>query len=343
MHYYEIVAPCKLTATLCNTLQHSATHCNTLQTRCNTLQPAACHRQGRLHRALLWNRRQSAAYSLRWSGLFCRSLLLQHPATHCNTLHTATHCNTLQHTATHCNALEHTATHWNTLQHTATHCNTLQHIATHCNTLIMSSSTISRIFNDVDQVCFVGLFYYIVGLFYYIVGFFYSDTHTHVVNNLHYVDQVCFSTNCNTLQHAISVVRDTHMCVTCGSMNCRFLELFWQRSAAGSHTHIQTLTHLHTYLRTLTHHFSPSITHTRTVSGKFPQRGLVLCPKGVVDTSKHTNTDTHKFTHTRLHAHTLSFSLSLSLSLSLTHTHTHAHSFLGKIRSGVSRYDPRVL
>jgi len=191
----------------------------------------------------------------------------------------------------------------------------------------MSSSTISRIFNDVDQVCFVGLFYYIVGLFYYIVGFFYSDTHTHVVNNLHYVDQVCFSTNCNTLQHAISVVRDTHMCVTCGSMNCRFLELFWQRSAAGSHTHIQTLTHLHAYLLThlhaylLTHTLSLSHTHTQ-FPGKDPQRGLALCPKGVVDTSKHTNTDTHKFTHTRLHAHTLSFSLSLSLSLSLSHTHT---------------------
>jgi len=33
-----------------------------------------------------------------------RAILLQHTATHCNTLqHTATHCNTLQHTATHRN------------------------------------------------------------------------------------------------------------------------------------------------------------------------------------------------------------------------------------------------
>ena len=55
-------------------------------------------------------------------------LLLQHTATHCNTLQrTATHCSALQHTATHCNTLQHTATHCNTLQHTATHCNTLQH------------------------------------------------------------------------------------------------------------------------------------------------------------------------------------------------------------------------
>jgi len=63
----------------CNTLQHTATHCNTLRSR----------------------RRQT----------------VQHTATHCNTLqHTATHsahggdrqCNTLQHTATHCNTLQHT-------------------------------------------------------------------------------------------------------------------------------------------------------------------------------------------------------------------------------------------
>jgi len=72
-----------------DSLQHTATHCNTLQrtaTDCSTL---------------------------------------QHTATHCSTLQrTATHCNTLQHTAAHCDTLQHTATHRNTLQHTATHCNT---------------------------------------------------------------------------------------------------------------------------------------------------------------------------------------------------------------------------
>ena len=75
-------------------------------------------------------------------------LLMQHTATHCNTLqHTATHCNTLLHTERHCFILQHTIMHCNTLQHTtvttratrllyqaATHYNTLQHIATHCNT-----------------------------------------------------------------------------------------------------------------------------------------------------------------------------------------------------------------
>ena len=99
-------------------LQHTASHCNTLQhtaTLCCTL----C--------ILLYD--------------------LQHTATHCNTLqHTATHCYThmqvrktlaLQHTGTHSNTLQHTATHCSTLQHTATHCSTLQHRLykkTHCNT-----------------------------------------------------------------------------------------------------------------------------------------------------------------------------------------------------------------
>ena len=85
--------------------------------------------------------------------------LLQHTATHCNTLqHTATHCTILHHTVTYCTVLQHTATtqngslkacqqanllmkfkcvstRCNTLQHTATHCNTLQHTAAHCSTL----------------------------------------------------------------------------------------------------------------------------------------------------------------------------------------------------------------
>jgi len=73
------------------TLQHIATHCNTLHctaTYCNT-EPN--------------ERRES------------------HPSL-CNAKHdTATQCNTLQHTTTHCNTLQHTAIHCNTLKHTATH------------------------------------------------------------------------------------------------------------------------------------------------------------------------------------------------------------------------------
>ena len=86
-------------------MQHTATHCNTLQCTATTYM-----------------------YQEHTSWVTCAIYVA-----HCNTLqHAATHCNTLHYTATHCNILQHTATHGNTLQHTATHCNTLQHTATHC-------------------------------------------------------------------------------------------------------------------------------------------------------------------------------------------------------------------
>ena len=93
------VAALPLYKTQYNTLQHTATHCNTL----HSLQHTATH---------------------------CNTL--QHTATHCISLqHTATIFHALQHNdATHCSTLQHTATHCNTLQHTATRCNTLQHTAT---------------------------------------------------------------------------------------------------------------------------------------------------------------------------------------------------------------------
>jgi len=82
-------------------------------------------------------------------NLWCRGHILQHTATHCNTMqYNATQCNTLQHTATQCitfntlqhkatqsNTKQHKATQSNTLQHNATQLDTLQHTATHCNTL----------------------------------------------------------------------------------------------------------------------------------------------------------------------------------------------------------------
>ena len=61
--YFTYISQCILT-----TLQHIATHCNTLQYISNTLRHIATHRN-----------------------------TSQHIATHCNTLkHTATHCNTVQ-------------------------------------------------------------------------------------------------------------------------------------------------------------------------------------------------------------------------------------------------------
>ena len=58
--------------------------------------PSTCTRLNRYHYSCI------STFSL-------TRIVLQHTATHCNTLqHTATHCNTL---ATHCNTLRHTATH----------------------------------------------------------------------------------------------------------------------------------------------------------------------------------------------------------------------------------------
>jgi len=113
-------------ATCCNTLQRTATHCNSpLQ---HTLQQPTC-------------RVQTCAGPLPMSSS---------PATRCNTLQrtATTHCNTLQHTATHCNnpppksALVPGLT---MRASSATCCNTLRRTATtHCNnTLQQPTSKIS--------------------------------------------------------------------------------------------------------------------------------------------------------------------------------------------------------
>ena len=88
----------EIPATHCNTLPHTATHCNTLH--CNTLQHTAT------------DGKHTAQHFTYPRYICCDS------------------CNMLPHTATHCNTLQHTATPYHTLQHTATHCNTLQHTAT---------------------------------------------------------------------------------------------------------------------------------------------------------------------------------------------------------------------
>jgi len=112
-----------VTASHYNTLQHAATHCNTLQYQPHSKGQELCK----------WGREVTATY--------CNTL--EYTATHCNTLqHTATHCMTLEHTATsaafkkatilevrdggNCNTLQHTTT-----QHTATPCNIRQHAAIH--------------------------------------------------------------------------------------------------------------------------------------------------------------------------------------------------------------------
>jgi len=157
----------------CSVLQRVAVCCSVLQcvaVCCSVLQCVAmCCSVLHHHQTHLCARAMSHTRIV--SLVTKTSLMLQHTATHCNTLpHTATHCNTLQHRwyrntchnsargdkrhhtkpcepevtasvpevtasgAERYSTLQHTAAHCNTLQHTATHCNTLPHTATHCNT-----------------------------------------------------------------------------------------------------------------------------------------------------------------------------------------------------------------
>ena len=84
----------------------------------------------------------SALIELKNRG-FMTHQVMQHTATHCNTLqHTATLCNTLQHSATHSTTLHHTAPHCTIMQHDAPHCNALRHTATHCNALLTPCYTL---------------------------------------------------------------------------------------------------------------------------------------------------------------------------------------------------------
>ena len=84
-------------------LQHTATHCNTLHhtaPHCNILQHTATYAHTQVLKSAIAN---------------------GHTPTHtyCQYLLTTTYCNTLQH----CNTLQRTATHCNNLQHTKTYCN----------------------------------------------------------------------------------------------------------------------------------------------------------------------------------------------------------------------------
>ena len=164
-----------------HTLQHSATHCDTLQQTSDTLQHNTTH--------CSTIQRNATHYST-----------MQHTATHCKTLqhtatdmrHTATqftmsdltvalssqdnaavlpaiHCNTLQHTATHCNTLQHTATYINlSTQHSSAACNTLQHTDPNCSTL-QNTTVLSTIYcygvatvSKIDKM--IGLFCRILAL-----------------------------------------------------------------------------------------------------------------------------------------------------------------------------------
>ena len=89
------VCDANVTATCCNTLQHTATHRDTPQ---------------HIHA---------------WSVFDNVSNCVRHPC----------HCSILQHTATHCSTMQNTVAYCSTLQHAATRCSTLHHTAAHCSIL----------------------------------------------------------------------------------------------------------------------------------------------------------------------------------------------------------------
>jgi len=190
------------TPPLANTLQHTATHCNTLQPHCNhTFTDWEL-----LH--IAWAR---AAYcnTLRHTATHCNAL--QRTATYYNTLQlSATQCNSLQHTATtlqrHCNntklrvvtcckrasyTLQLTATHCNTLQHTATHSNTLQHIATYCNALQSRCNHTATTHSRIES------------RFLFQEGALHTATHCISLQHTatHCISMSHTSIQCNTLQH----------------------------------------------------------------------------------------------------------------------------------------------
>jgi len=104
--------------------QHTATHCNLLYltaTHCSTLVHFSLLSEFTGSLATHWNTFQHLATHRCCIFLWVHLLVSSFAST------SATHCDSLQFTATHCSELQHNATYHNTLQHTAAHCNTLQH------------------------------------------------------------------------------------------------------------------------------------------------------------------------------------------------------------------------
>ena len=94
--YMVYLSPGVIKKIHCDTLQHTATHCqNTLQqteTKCNDW--TLC---------VTWSYNKKDVFTV----IHCNTLQHCNTATLCVTWSYTTHCNTLQHTATHCNTLQH--------------------------------------------------------------------------------------------------------------------------------------------------------------------------------------------------------------------------------------------
>jgi len=215
------------TATHCNAWQHTAAYCNALQ-----------HTD-------YWPRGDYSTFP-RWERI------LQHTATHCNTLqHAATHCNIPQHTATYCSILQHTAT-----QHTD------------CGPRGRGGGTISRLLK-------------IVGLFckraYILQKRLHSAKETYnfkdPTNRSHPIVHFCdgatqhTTAHCNTLQHIATHCNTpiagleeivAHFCDGATHGNTR------QHTATHGNTRQHTATHCNTpnaSLEEIVAHFCNSATH----------------------------------------------------------------------------------
>jgi len=139
-----------LTATHCNTLQHTAPHtvehCNTLyHTHCYTLQHSATYCNTQQHTVTYTGTHYTTLQHIMtrfYSSAFLCSRCVPRKSS-LQVYHVAKCCSVLQCAAVCCIVplwvqVYHVpnAAHCNTLQHTAKHCSTLQHTATHCNARI---------------------------------------------------------------------------------------------------------------------------------------------------------------------------------------------------------------
>ena len=120
----------RLATTHCSTLQHAATHDNTLH----------MHIHGRNMTHERTKKLGGCGRGRGWVTLYMHTRRRVTTWVKIHSLQrTAAHCNMLQHTATHCictyvdkSRPESRETHCNILQHTAAHCHTQHHTATHC-------------------------------------------------------------------------------------------------------------------------------------------------------------------------------------------------------------------
>ena len=287
----------------CNTLQHTATHCNTqkmslsrphtldyITLSCNTLQHTATHKR--------W------VWLVRTHLITCVCHMWLHVCVTCD--HITLSCNTLQHTATHCNILQHTMkelcivrTHWITSLWVATHCKLLQHTATHKRSVCLVRTHL------ITCVCHIGL-------------------HVCVIYDYMCVSCVITSlwvaTHCNTLQHTATHKRcvwlvRTHL-ITCvchiGLHVCLIYDYVWVSYVITCVCHLWLhhfeLQHTATHCNTLQHTATHLITCVSHVWLQYYAMSL-SCPHTLhyitlsCNTLQHTATHCNTLQHTWLHHH----------------------------------------